>query len=149
MSRAAVHQARQRYHRLASSAHDGQSATEWVLINVALCCVFMSTRDLGVCLRCVCVRVRVCVWHLRTDGGLIISAASLWLQHAISDARGNGDHAAVCIEVIDDGTNPQAVISATLPRYVSEPVSAATRCALLVLGSCCRCRAAVWCCCGC
>ena len=59
---------------------------------------------------------------MRTDGGLIISATSLWLlQHAISDARGNGDHAAVCIEVIDDDTT---MSSATLPRSVSEPVSA-------------------------
>jgi hypothetical protein len=80
---------------------------------------------------------------LAADGGLIISAASLWLlQHAISDARGNGDHAAVCIEVIDDDTNPQSVISTTLPRSVSEPVSAATRCAVLVLGSCCQCGVA-------
>ncbi len=73
---------------------------------------------------CACVQVCACVCPWWTDGGLIISAASLWLlQHAISDARGSGDHAAVCIEVIDDRTNPQAVISTTLPRYVSERVS--------------------------
>jgi hypothetical protein len=63
-----------------------------------------------------------------TDGNLV-SVASLWLsQHAISDPGGNGNLATDWIQFIYDGTNPQAVISVTLPRYVSKPVLAATRC---------------------